>query len=82
VVTVQRMIELVGIPTVVVTVEPEETLQARPPRALAPRGFVAGHSLGRPNDPALQERIIMDALGLLVGEPRPGEVIERDYTSA
>jgi hypothetical protein len=82
VVTVQRMIELVGIPTVVVTVEPEETLQARPPRALAPRGFVAGHSLGRPNDPALQKRIVMDALGLLVGEPRPGEVIERDYTSA
>jgi hypothetical protein len=76
------MIELVGIPTVVVTVEPEETLQARPPRALAPRGFVAGHSLGRPNDPALQKWILTDALGLLVSEPRPGEVIERDYTTA
>jgi hypothetical protein len=23
----------------------------------------------------------MDALGLLVGEPRPGEVVDRDYTS-
>jgi hypothetical protein len=79
---VQRMIELVGIPTVVVTVEPEETLQARPPRALAPRGFVAGHSLGRPNDPALQKWILMDALALLVADPRPGEVIERDYTTA
>jgi hypothetical protein len=81
VVTVQRSIELVGIPTVVVTVEPEETAQARPPRALCPRGFVAGHSLGRPNDPALQKWILMDALGLLVGEPRPGEVVDRDYTS-
>jgi hypothetical protein len=81
VVTVQRMIELVGIPTVVITVEPEETLQARPPRALNPRGFVAGHSLGKPDDAALQKRIIMDALGLLVGDPRPGEVVERDYTS-
>ncbi len=80
-VTVQRMIELVGIPTVVITVEPEETLQARPPRALNPRGFVAGHSLGRPNDAALQKRIVMDALGLLLAEPRPGEVIERDYPS-
>ena len=78
----QRMIELVGIPTVVITVEPEETLQARPPRALNPRGFVAGHSLGRPNDAALQKRIIMDALGLLLGDPRPGEVIERDYTGS
>jgi hypothetical protein len=81
VVTVQRSIEMIGIPTVVVTVEPEETAQARPPRALCPRGFVAGHSLGRPNDPALQKWILMDALGLLVGEPRPGEVVDRDYTS-
>ncbi len=77
----QRSIELVGIPTVVVTVEPEETRQARPPRALCPSGFVAGHSLGRPNDAALQKWILMDALGLLTGEPRPGEVVTRDYTS-
>jgi hypothetical protein len=81
VVTVQRSIELIGIPTVVITVEAEETRQARPPRALAPRGFVAGHSLGRPGDPSLQKWILMDALGLLVGPPRPGEVVERDYTS-
>jgi hypothetical protein len=80
VVTVQRSIELVGIPTVVVTVEPEETRQARPPRALSPRGFIAGHSLGRPEDASLQKRIVMDALGLLVAEPRPGVVVERDYT--
>ncbi len=75
----QRSIELVGIPTVVITVEPEETLQARPPRALCPSGFVAGHSLGRPGDAALQKRIIMDALGLLLADPRPGEVVTRDY---
>jgi hypothetical protein len=80
VVTVQRSIELVGIPTVVVTVEPEETRQARPPRALCPSGFVAGHSLGRANDPALQKWILMDALGLLTGDPRPGEVVTRDFT--
>jgi hypothetical protein len=81
VVTVQRSIEMIGIPTVVVTVEPEETRQARPPRALAPRGFIAGHSLGRAGDAALQKWILMDALGLLLADPRPGEVIERDYTS-
>jgi hypothetical protein len=79
VVTVQRSIELVGIPTVLVTVEPEETAQARPPRALCPRGFVAGHSLGKPNDPALQKWILSDAFALLGGPPRPGEVIEKDY---
>ncbi len=77
----QRAIEMLGIPTVVITVEPEETAQARPPRALCPKGFGAGHSLGRPNDPVLQKWILTDALGLLVGEAHPGEVIERDYTS-
>jgi hypothetical protein len=80
VVTVQRTLEMIGIPTVLITVEPEESAQARPPRALAPRGFIAGHSLGRPNDAALQKWIIMDALGLLLGPPQPGEVLTRDYT--
>ena len=75
----QRAIEMLGIPTVVITVEPEETAQARPPRALWPRGFVAGHSLGRPGDHELQKRILSDALGLLAGPARPGEVVERDY---
>jgi hypothetical protein len=79
VVTVQRTIEMLGVPTVVVTVEPEETAQARPPRALYPKGFVAGHSLGRPNDVALQKRILSDALALVAGPPRPGEVVEKDY---
>ena len=75
----QRSIEMIGISTVVVTVEPEETRQARPPRALAPRGFVAGHSLGRPGDATLQKWILMDALGLLLGPARPGEVIEKSF---
>ena len=79
-VTVQRSVEMLGIPTVLITVEPEETAQARPPRALYPRGFVAGHSLGRPNDEALQKWILMDALSLLRDPARPGEVIRRDYT--
>jgi hypothetical protein len=79
VVTVQRLIEMVGIPTVVITVEPEESAQARPPRALCPRGFIIGHSLGKPNEPELQKRILTDALALFTGPARPGEVIEREY---
>lgn len=78
-VTVQRTIELIGIPTVLITVEPEESGQARPPRALCPQGFMAGHSMGRPGDAALQKQIAMDALGLLLAPARPGEVILRDY---
>jgi hypothetical protein len=80
VVTVQRAVEMLGIPTVLITVEPEESAQARPPRALYPRGFIAGHSLGRPKDEALQKWILMDALSLLREPARPGEVIRRDYT--
>lgn len=78
-VTVQRMIEMIGVPTVLITVEPEESRQARPPRALCPKGFVAGHSLGRPNDEALQKWIIMDALQLLGAPAQPGEIVMRDY---
>ena len=66
-VTVQRAIEMLG-------------AQARPPRALCPRGFIAGHTLGRPGDDALQKWILMDALGLLREPTRPGEVVRRDYT--
>lgn len=79
-VTVQRAIEMLGLSTVLITVEPEESAQARPPRALCPRGFIPGHSLGRPNDEALQKWIIKDSLELLLADPKPGEVITRDYT--
>jgi hypothetical protein len=80
VVTVQRAIEMLGIPTTLITVEPEESGQARPPRALCPRGFIAGHSLGRAKDEALQQWILSDALQLLLAPAQPGEVILRDYT--
>ena len=52
-------------------------MQARPPRALCPRGSVAGHALGRPDDSPLQRWIIMDALALLGGPPARGDVVAR-----
>ena len=39
----------------------------------------AGHSLGRPGDATLQKWILMDALGLLLGPARPGEVVEKEF---
>jgi hypothetical protein len=78
-VTVQRLIELRGIPTVLITVDPEQSAQANPPRALHPRPFVPGHSLGRPNDPALQKRILADALALVRDSREPGKIVSRDY---
>ena len=68
-----------GIPTVLITVSPEVSKQMRPPRALYPRGFKIGNSLGRPAMTDLHKKVLRDALCLLTGPPHPGEVIEREY---
>ena len=66
-----------AIPTVVITVEPEETRQARVSRALCPHGFTVGCPLG--DKPHIQKRILLDALDLLVHPPEPGTITTRDY---
>ena len=69
-----------GIPTVLITVSPEVSAQMRPPRALYPKGFKVGNSLGRPGMRELQRRVLRDALNLLLENTRPGEVVTREYT--
>ncbi len=69
-----------GVSTVLITVEPEESMQARPPRALAPRGYTPGHSLARANDPLVQQAILRDALDLLEHPQEPGTLVTRDYS--
>ena len=68
-----------GLSTVFITVSPEPTRQMRPPRALHPRDFQIGNPLGRPSMRELQKRVLRDALLLIKGDPRPGELIEREY---
>ena len=41
--------------------------------------MVPGHSLGKPNDPALQKRILGDALALVGDAKEPGKIVSRDY---
>jgi hypothetical protein len=65
--------------TVLVTVSPEASRQMRPPRALHPAGFLVGNSLGRPGMRALQKKVLREALELLTGPPRPGEIVARAY---
>ena len=77
--TVQRLIELRGIATVLITVDPEQSAQANPPRGLYPRPFVPGHSLGKAKDTALQKRILGDALALVRDGKEPGKLVSRDY---
>ncbi len=76
---VQREIEMRGIPTVLITVSPEVSAQMRPPRALYPKGFKIGNSLGRPGLRQLQRTVLRDALTLLTENTRPGEVVTRAY---
>lgn len=80
--TVQRLVELRGIPTVTITASPDDSVQANPPRALWPREAKPGHSLVRAGDAALQKRILLDALELLVNPAAPpGQIVTRDYPS-
>ena len=59
---IAREIEMTGIPTVCITVSPEDTRQAGAPRAIFPQPFTPGHSLGEPFDKALQTKVLLDAL--------------------
>ena len=76
---VQREIEMKGIPTVLITVSPEVSAQMRPPRALYPKGFKIGNSVGRPGMRALQKKVMRDALNLLTKDTRPGEFVTIEY---
>ena len=63
-----------------ITVSPNESEPAGPPRALFPKPYEPGSSLGEPNDPELQTRILRDALGLLRYPVEPGTIIVKDYS--
>lgn len=76
---VQREIEMKGIPTVLITVSPEVSAQMRPPRALYPKGFKIGNSVGRPGMRDLQKKVMRDALNLLTKDTRPGEFVTIEY---
>lgn len=68
-----------GIPTVLITVSPEVSAQMRPPRALYPKGFKIGNSLGRPGMRDLQRTVLRDALSLLKEDTRPGSIVTIEY---
>jgi hypothetical protein len=59
-----RALEVEGISTTSISLVREHTEKVKPPRALwVP--FPFGYALGRPNDPALQHRVLRAALDLL-----------------
>ena len=64
------MIEAHGIATTSISLVREHTEKLKPPRALFVP-FPFGHALGRPNDPALQHRVLAAALELLAAPAGP-----------
>jgi len=66
-----RVLESHGIATTSISLVREHTEKIKPPRALFVP-FPFGHALGRPNDAALQHRVLSAALDLLTA---PGPVL-------
>ena len=82
---IQREIEMTGIPTVLITVAPEQSRQAGPPRALAPYHFKLGNSLGGPHQDDLQRKVLMDALRRWEAREEPGQawvIVYPEYDSS
>lgn len=78
-VVIQREIEMRGVPTVLITVAPEESRLMRPPRAICPVGLPLGRSLGPPHQPDLQRRVLADALRQFEELHMPGGIVEKSY---
>ncbi|GAC1491756.1 MAG: hypothetical protein NVS1B2_03660 [Vulcanimicrobiaceae bacterium] len=74
VVHVQRAIEAVGIPTILITVEPTQTLQARPPRAVHPTFNGIGTPVGKPGDAVGQRALLERTFAALFDPIEPGSI--------
>ncbi|HLZ63107.1 MAG TPA: glycine/sarcosine/betaine reductase selenoprotein B family protein [Ktedonosporobacter sp.] len=79
VVSIQREIEMLGIPTVLITVAPDQSQQAGPPRAIAPMRFKLGNSLGGPGQNDLQRAVLLDAFKRWESREEPGQIWELTY---
>jgi hypothetical protein len=70
-----RVLEVNGVATTAISLVREHTERIKPPRALFVP-FPFGHAFGRPDDPALQERVLRAALELL---DAPAGPVLRDF---
>jgi len=75
---IARTIEAAGVPTLCMTSALSITRAVAPPRA-AFLDFPLGHTTGKPHQPELQRRILLDALAAFESITGPGEVVTLDY---
>jgi D-proline reductase (dithiol) PrdA len=73
-VILQRAIEAAGIPTVLVAALPTIAAQLGSPRVAAP-DTPMGATMGGPDDPAQQSRILRASLRLLETAEAPGQIV-------
>ena len=72
---------MVGIPTVLLSLRPKNSLEMGPPRVITPTGFALGDCFGNPHNPELQREVLLDVLGRWAAREEPGLLWERSYTS-
>lgn len=75
---IAREIEHAGIPTLCVSSAWDITFAVRPPRAVFVN-FPLNHQTGKPNDPALQRRILLDAFKAFETLWAPGQSLSLPY---
>ena len=76
---IQREIEMLGLPTVLITLVSNASREMGPPRAVSPSGFLLGDCLGGPHQPGLQRRVLLDALRRWEAREEPGNIWELKY---
>lgn len=75
---VQRVIEEMGIPTIIIAALPPVARQHGTPRAVAPL-VPMGANAGAPNNPEMQYNICKDALQQLIEIDTPGKIVTLPY---
>ena len=74
----QRVIEEVGIPTIIIAALPPVVRQAGTPRAVAPM-VPMGANAGAPHDVEMQTAIVKATLEQLVEIETPGKIVPLPY---
>ena len=70
---------MIGIPTILITLIPENSQPAGPPRGFNPKGFKLGNCLGGPHQNELQLKVLKDALSRWEAREEPGHIWAREY---
>jgi D-proline reductase (dithiol) PrdB len=78
-VSIQREIEMLGLPTVLITLLPKVSAEMGPPRAFHPARFTLGDPLGLPDRPDIQRAVLLDALRRWEAREEPGHIWELEY---